>query len=204
MDEPRQRIFRELSAFGTYGYLAGGTALALQIGHRKSVDFDVFVSKAIANQFRLKVKQQFGAVDFSVDTGDQITFTTKEDVGITFVWYYYHLLHSPVTTNGLPLASVEDIAADKAHTVGRRAVWRDYVDLYTLLAKGIVSLSKIITLAKQKFGGEFIETQFLEQLGYFGDISVVPIDYIGDAPDPSEIKEYLGTRVEEYLKSVLI
>ena len=203
LDEPRQRVWRDLAIFEKDGYLAGGTALALQIRHRKSVDFDVFINKSVSNQFRLKVKKIFGTVTFSVDTSDQITFTTKNGVGITFVWYYYHLLHPPVSTSSLRLASVADIAADKAHTLGRRAVWRDYVDMFTLMKTGVITLSSIMASAKQKFAGNFVETQFLEQLSYFADVDVVPIDFIGEAPEPSEIKSFLGKQVEDYVKQIV-
>jgi len=64
--------------------LAGGTALSLQITHRKSFDFDVFVGKEIDNKLRLEVKKVFGNVDFYVNSSDQISFATKRGINITF------------------------------------------------------------------------------------------------------------------------
>lgn len=50
------------------------------------------------------------------------------------------------------LASVKDIAADKAHTIGRRAAWRDYVDIFCLIKEKHLTLAQIIKLAKEKVG----------------------------------------------------
>ena len=130
LDENRKKIFSTLSIFKPLGYLAGGTALALQINHRISEDFDIFVNKAIDNNLRLKIKKTFGEVSFYVNTDDQISFETNNHVKITFLWYYFKPLKQFIDTDSLSLVSVDDIAADKAITIGRRAVWRDYVDIF--------------------------------------------------------------------------
>jgi len=93
----------------------------------------------------------------------------------------------------LSLASIEDIATDKAQTIGRRAVWRDYIDL-----------DKIIQIANKKFVGEFVSTQFLEQLRYFDDVKTVPIEYVEKKYADDEIKSYLQQTVEDYLKKILL
>ncbi|MBW7960257.1 nucleotidyl transferase AbiEii/AbiGii toxin family protein [Patescibacteria group bacterium] len=201
LDEKRQKVFLDLSLFKDEGYLTGGTALALQINHRKSEDFDVFINKSINNDFRLKIKKVFGNVIFSLDTGDQINFTTFNGIKITFLWYYFPAINPLVQTQSISLASIEDIASDKAITVGRRAIWRDYVDLFYLLKEKIFDLKKIIDLAKNKFKGEFVETQFLEQLSYFGDLKIMPIEYVGEAHSPKEIKSFLEKQVSSYVKT---
>lgn len=123
-----QRIFQQLQLFRQDGYLADGTALALQIQHRRSYDFDIFVAKPISAIFQRKVERIFGDVDFYVDTPEQVSFKTKNNIAVTFVTYYYKLIFPQIRTKSINLANVFDIAADKAHTVGRRAIWRDYVD----------------------------------------------------------------------------
>jgi hypothetical protein len=203
LDKKRQAIFYQLSSFKKDGYLAGGTALALQINHRRSVDFDIFVDKPISKSFKLKVKKIFGAVDFYINSSDQISFNTKDGVGVTFVWYYYPRIASLVSTDSIGLASVFDIAADKAETLSRRAVWRDYVDLFFLLKWKILTLGQIIKLAKKKFKGEFVETQFLEQLPYFADLQKTPIEFIEEKYTDDEIKSFLEKEVEAYIKKIL-
>lgn len=200
LDKKRREIFGKLSKFKNCGYLAGGTALALQIKHRKSLDFDIFVQKAITNHLRLKAKRTFGKVNFYINTGDQISFTIKDDVSVTLVWYYHKNLTPLVKTNSISLASVLDIAADKAHTIGRRAAWRDYVDLFFLLKKGIVDLRKVINLSEKKFKGEFNEALFLDQLIYYGDLKVAAIEFFKEPHTPSEIKGFLRETVARYLR----
>ena len=200
LDKNRQKIFKSLSQFRDFGYLGGGTALALQILHRESFDFDIFVSKPIDNNLRVKVKNIFADIRVDVDTQDQMTFRTTSQASITFLWYYFDNLYPLVKTESLSLASFWDIIADKAYTIGRRAVWRDYVDMYFVIKKQFVHLSKIISLAKKKFKGNFNESLFLEQLVYFRDLEVVPIEFINEKPTAAEIKKLLENQVKNYIR----
>lgn len=203
LDKGRKEIFQKLSHFKNIGYLAGGTALALQINHRKSYDFDVFIGRPITHVFKKRVEEVFGRNEYYVNTGDQISFHTEKNIGITFVHYYYSPIHPLVETTSISLAHLIDIAADKAHTIGRRAIWRDYVDFYFLLKMELITLGNVIQFAKKKFDIEFVETQFLEQLVYFKDLTVAKIEYIADSPSTSAIQSFLEKRVEEYLAKVL-
>ena len=203
LDAKRLKIFKRLSQFRGDGYLAGGTALALQIKHRKSFDFDVFIKKPVDNNLRIKVKKVYGNVDFYVDSSDQISFKTKEGISVTFVWYYFNALKPVIRTESISLADPLDIAADKVHTIGRRAMWRDYVDIFCFLKNNIVTLHGIIKLAEDKFKGEFVQLQFLEQLPYFADLKKTPIEFIDKSYRESEIKSYLEKRVDEYVRKEL-
>jgi len=203
LDNDRLIVFNKLKAFKNEGYLAGGTALALQLKHRVSEDFDVFINREIDNKLRLKVKKIFGDVTFSVNSTDQISFTTHNDVKVTFLWYYFKPLNPTVPTASLSLASIDDITSDKAQTIGRRAVWRDYVDVFYLLKNKYVDFDKIIKMASEKFKGEFVSTQFLEQLRYFDDVKTVPIEFVKKMYTDDEIKSYLQQSVENYLNKIL-
>lgn len=202
LDKERQTVFHALSTFKNIGYLAGGTALALQINHRRSEDFDIFIDKPVDNKLKLKIEKVFGNVNYSLKTSDQINFITKEGIKVTFFWYYFKPISDLIKTSSLSLASIDDIAADKAHTVGFRAIWRDYVDIFLLLKTENYSLKKIIELGKKKFKGEFIEMQFLEQLRYFDDLQIVPVDFVKEKYSDLEIKNYLQEQVRGYLKSL--
>jgi len=204
LDKERLVIFNKLKAFENEGYLAGGTALAFQLNHRISEDFDIFINREIDNRLRLKVKEIFGDVAFYINTADQISFITKNGIKVTFLWYYFKSLNPLLPSPSLSLASVDDIALDKAITIGRRAVWRDYVDVFYLLKNKHVDLESIVKMAGEKFGGEFVSTQFLEQLRYFDDVKTVPIEYIEKKYADDEIKSYLQQAVEDYLKKILL
>lgn len=199
LDKERQEVYQALANFKYFGYLAGGTALSLQIQHRKSFDFDVFVSKPISTLLRAKVKDVFGEVNYYTDSTDQISFVTQNNINVTFLWYYFKKLFPVITTNALSLASVQDIAADKAYTIGRRAVWRDYIDLFFLLHDKLLTLEEIIQFAQKKFGGEFNEVLFLQQLSYFKDIEVTNIEFIGSVYEEDQVKQLFENQVETYL-----
>lgn len=198
LDDARQQVFHKLRAFKRYGYLAGGTALALQLNHRKSVDFDIFVQKPIGTTLRREIKAVFGDKPYEINTADQITFPVNDGIEITFLYYWYPSARPLVETESISLASIEDIIADKANTLGRRALWRDYVDLFVSMKVHGLSVTEIIDLAAKKFGGEFVKEQFMDQLSYFDDVAVVPVDFITKSYAPEEIKDFLTAQARKY------
>ena len=202
LDSARQKVFHQLRKFKRDGYLAGGTALALQLNHRKSVDFDVFVPKPINASLRRKIKTIFGDQPYEVNTTDQITFPLNVGIEITFLYYWYPHIRPLTLTTSLSIASVDDIITDKAHTLGRRALWRDYVDLFVVMKHHDMTIEQIITLASQKFEGEFVKEQFLEHLSYFDDVAVVPVEFVARSYTPEEIKTFLTAKAKEYATTI--
>lgn len=203
LDKERQDVFQLISKFRADGYLAGGTALSLQIKHRKSFDFDIFVPKQITTSLKSKIREVFKEPIYYIDSKDQISFRTANNINVTFLWYYFDPLFPLIQTDSLPLASVKDIAADKAHTLGRRAVWRDYVDIFFLLKNQIITINDIGILAEKKFGGEFSKALFLQQLTYFKDIEETGVEFIDKSYSFKEIKQYLETKVDEHIKEII-
>ena len=201
-DQQRRETFQKLKTFGSKSYLAGGTALALQIGHRRSFDFDLFTPKPIGNSLRKQVRNIFGDVQYSHNTADQVIFETVENISVTFLHYWFSLLYGKIDTNSIPLASISDIVADKAHTIGRRAIWRDYVDVFYVLKQNLMNIEDIISDAQNKFKGEFVAEQFLEQLVYYDDIELVDIDWLKEEYDTKEIKSFLQEKVRAYVKTI--
>ena len=195
----RQKVFGQLAEFRDDGYLAGGTALALQLDHRVSVDFDVFTYKPISARLRASITKHFSIQQVHLNTSDQYTFTTHENIEVTFVWFDYPLIQPLVPTSSISLASIVDIAANKANTLGLRAVWRDYVDLFWLMREEGVALQDIIAWAKQKHSTEFVEAQFLEQLVYFTDLTVTPIQFLKKRYITQDIQSFLQKVVGAYL-----
>ena len=200
----RQEIFRELKQFSKNFVLAGGTAIMLQIGHRMSYDFDCFSVNSLPSNLLRKIKKVFGLfITPRIRTSEQITFPTKDNIEVTFVYSPYKSLKKPMLTDSMSLFHLDDLAANKAYTIGRRGVWRDYVDLFFFLKWELYSIDKINALAREKFKGEFNEKLFLEQLVYFDDLIIVPIDFIKESYQEKEIKEFLEKQVEEYIQKRL-
>lgn len=199
LDAKRQALFATLAAFRNDGYLAGGTALALQLAHRISFDFDIFVYKSIDQPLRKKIAKTVNVTTVYVNSEDQYTFTTNNNIEITFVWFDVPLLLPLIPTSSLSLATVADIAANKATILGLRATWRDYVDLFWITHVHKISIEQIVTWAKQKYPKEFVEAQFLEQLVYYEDITITPIQFIKQIYSTQKIQKSLQYSVSEYL-----
>ena len=178
LDTQRIDILPLLKSFTDRGfYLAGGTALALQIGHRDSIDFDFFTESPIdttrlfdevlrifSGHNVVKVQEEHNTLGIIVD----------ERIKISFMYYPYELLKPYVVTEYLNLASIADIACMKCSAITSRSVEKDYVDMYFILQE--ISLVEIITLCQVKYPS--IDTNLiLKSLVYFDDVEHESIIY---------------------------
>lgn len=150
--------------------LVGGTAIALQIGHRQSIDFDLFSAKEFNNAKVRKMIMKSGHKIGKVykDEAGQFTFFVDE-VQFTFFHYPFKIEFSEQFEKILRMPDLLTLAAMKAYTLGRRAKWKDYVDLYFIINK-YHSMEKIVNRGRAIFDGEFNGRIFREQLAYFKDI----------------------------------
>jgi len=205
LDSERLAVFDKLKNFTDHFVLAGGTAIMLQIGHRKSVDFDCFtIGEKLPQNLPRKMKKVFGVSTLPyVNTSELCLFTVGKGTYIHFVAYPYPHLKTPLQTQSISLVSLTDLAANKAYTIGRRGAWRDYVDLFFLLKWHYFTLEEIITLAENKFAGEFHDKLFLEQLTYFDDIEILPTAFLKESYTDNQIKSYFSDEVAAYLKNIL-
>lgn len=203
LDPKRKKVWQQLAAFKKYGVLAGGTALAFQLGFRKSFDFDLFVPKPLSRQFYKKVLNVFGKnITTRISTEDLLLIKTPEEIEIHFVYVWYKNLYPPIKTESLNLFSVADIAADKAFTMGQRPAWRDYVDIFSLIKNNIFTLKEIIELAEKKYHPEFNQVLFAKQLTYFGDIDNFDIVFLKESYSKEEIQSFLEKEVKKYLRDL--
>lgn len=204
LDDQRQLTFFKLIAFAKSAVLAGGTALALQIGHRKSFDFDLFLPNPIPKTLYKSVQDVFGKSPLKhVDTGDQLTIELTSGIEITFLYYWHKPLYAAIQTDSLALCDKRDIATDKAMTLGRRNAWRDYVDFFFLLKDNHVTLDQIVADAQKRFGNEFSTKLFLQQLSYTGDIADFSVTYVQDAYNPKEISSFLEKQIKKFAPTAL-
>lgn len=203
LDPKRRETFFKLKCLASKGTLAGGTALGLQLKHRLSFDFDIFYDKHIIRKEFKKVAQVVGVQEKRFDQPNQITFLTWMGIQVTLVYYEFSPLYPKIKTSSLPLFDFRDIAADKAYTLGRRPIWRDYVDIFFLLKGGFVTLESLIKDAQKKFGVEFACKLFLEQLTYYRDIQDFKIEFVEREYSPKEIQEFLKKEVLRYTKKNL-
>ena len=173
-------------------YLVGGTAIALQLGHRRSIDFDLFSPKPlnlklISDKFykkNIKIGRIF------LRTQEQYTLNSNS-VQITFFHYPYNIPHEIKFENYLTMPALLDLAAMKAFALGRRAKWKDYVDLYFII-KYYHPIGEITNRAEMLFNEEFSAKLFRSQISYFEDIDYEEeVIYLNKPVDKDEIKKYL-------------
>jgi hypothetical protein len=182
-----------IKKFNSSFYLVGGTALALQLGHRRSVDFDLFTDKGFDSlSIRTIIKKQHHTINrILIETKTEFTLFV-DNIKITFYVYPYAIKHQTNFEDIISLPDALTIAAMKAFALGKRAKWKDYVDLYFILQH--YSLKEMVEKAYKYYpAGEFDEKLFREQLAYFKDLDYSePIEYMpGFAIDDGTIKQKL-------------
>ncbi|MCC6501097.1 MAG: nucleotidyl transferase AbiEii/AbiGii toxin family protein [Anaerolineales bacterium] len=149
-------------------YLAGGTALALQLGHRLSVDLDFFSPTqsdipALANVLQHALK---GFSPTLSDTSWGNLVFLANDVRIGFYGYGYALIRPLLQTGDLRLASMEDIALMKMDALLARASRKDFHDLYAICRR--ISLRELLDLAPEKYPDvRDFEVQVVKHMTYF-------------------------------------
>jgi len=164
------RFLPLIKTFGKDFGLVGGTAIALHLGHRQSIDFDLFSKNEFENQKIRRKIVKFHKIDqvFRDETG-QFTLQIK-GVRFTFFLYPYPIAFSDNFENTIKIPDLLTLAAMKAFALGRRAKWKDYVDLY-FVASQHHGINDICQKATVIFGHEFNEKLFRSQLAYFDDIN---------------------------------
>ncbi|KKS83704.1 MAG: hypothetical protein UV59_C0033G0002 [Candidatus Gottesmanbacteria bacterium GW2011_GWA1_43_11] len=204
LDEPRKNVFEALQKLPKSLPLGGGTGLALQLGHRFSYDFDLFSTEPITRNWYRKLTEIFGYQPVKrTDSTDQLTVELKHGIQITILYYWYKPLYPLVSTSSLSLFDMRDIATDKAYTLGRRNVWRDYVDFYFLLQQPNMNLLTIIEDAQKRFGNEFSPKLFLEQLAYTNDIVDTAITFVTETHSKEKVTGFLQKEVRETAQKLI-
>ncbi len=172
-------------------YLVGGTAIALHLGHRRSIDFDLFSDKILK---KITIKKIIGNTTYKTvklfEDSDQLHYVVN-DVKITFFTFPYNIPHVVNFENIIQLPSLLDLASMKAFALARRAKWKDYVDLFFII-KYHYSVKDISRHALNIFKHEFNEKLFREQLAFHKDIDYSDqIEYLVQPVDENEIKSFL-------------
>lgn len=171
-------------------YLAGGTALALQLGHRRSIDLDFFSDTPIKKTLLKTLEEKFkSTISPMVRNPDELTVQIQ-GVKTTFLHYPFPLLEKAVPISVVSLASVRDIASMKAYALGRRGTLKDYIDLYAIFSRQLVTLKTVIDDANKKYSETFNDRLFCEQLLYTDDIEDEPIEWFAEPVSLSTMKNF--------------
>lgn len=192
LNENQKNLLSLVALFKREFYLVGGTAIALQIGHRQSIDFDLFKEKKLRKpDFFQKIKSLKKDYTIGYQDFDQLNLVIN-DVKFTFFQFPYSIPINSELKGIIKMPDLLTLGAMKAFDLGKRAKWKDYVDLYFLL-KYHFSFQEISDKTKELFGTEFVEKQFAAQLGFFDGINYDEevVFLIKNPPTEKEIKDFL-------------
>jgi hypothetical protein len=175
-------------------YLAGGTGLALHLGHRFSVDLDFFSPdpQAVNASDRAALRRQFSDPSLAITFDSDATFMAWwRGVGISFFRLdLYPLAGTPLLLDGVPLASMEEIGAMKLAAAIDRGTRKDMVDLYFILQQ--VSLESIFAAAAVKYARvRTFAVSAVRALAYFEDAEALPMPRMLDRTPWSKMKKFL-------------
>jgi hypothetical protein len=154
----------QVEAFNNFN-LVGGTSLALQIGHRLSIDIDLFGASEI-NEIEFNEElSQLGTIHL-LKKSKNILIYNLDGIKVDFVNYKYPLLEYPKTINSIRMVSLKDIGAMKLNAISGRGSRKDFIDLYFLL--NYFSLRELLDFYNEKYadGSEFL---VIKSLQYFED-----------------------------------
>ncbi len=180
------------------GVLAGGTALALQIGHRISVDLDFFTTKGFSTDSLISEIKKTD-LDFKVlSEGENSLVAAVEGVKFSLFQYDYPFV-TPLKHKNVLIASVFDIAAMKLIAVSQRGTKRDFVDLYFILQT--TPFYKIANHMVKRFGKERVNPIHIgKALMYFSDADYNPDPvYMGNKLKWEAIKKFFKQYCKQFV-----
>lgn len=201
LNDDRIGLLEILTEFKDDFYLAGGTALALQIGHRISVDFDFFTSKNFKNFELLKrIEKIFHEYKISViqNENDTISVILNNEIKLSFSKLEYSNYFSLVNTKYFNIAQVKEIAIMKLLALFR-FTYKDYVDIYFILKE--LNLQEIIQSAEKKHSN-FDKSLYIKALLSYDDVDDFPIKFLeGNEIKRREVFDYIEMKTIEYIKT---
>ena len=197
LSDKQLELLPVMAGFRREYYLVGGTAIALYLGHRRSIDFDMFKPSPINHKKTLDRLTESGFPCMVTRRVTEQMNLIVNDVKVTFFQYPFPVQPTEKLEPYFRLPSLLQLAAMKAYALGRRSKWKDYVDLYFLL-KEHFTIEEISSCAADLFGDLYSEKMFRAQLCYFEDVDYTEeVDYlIPDPPTDEEIRNALTEIVQ--------
>lgn len=192
LTEKQIELLPLIKEFKSEFYLVGGTAIALYLGHRHSIDFDLFKTGAL-NQKKITEKiKKFKFQHRLIHQEDDQIHLYVNDVKMTFFSFGYDIPHPVKFSDIVTLPSLLDLTAMKAFALGKSAKWKDYADMYFLLKKHF-NFREVSARTKELFAEMFSEKLFKQQLCFFKDIDYTEeVQYLqGFSVKEEEVKNFL-------------
>ncbi len=177
--------------------LVGGTGLALLIGHRISIDIDLFGEEIIHEDEKINYFKSLGSTKI-ISKSPNILSVAVNNIKVDIVNYQYPLIDTPYIIESMRIASKKDIAAMKINAIVGRGSKKDFIDLYFLLKE--YSLENILNFYNIKYqqGSDFLA---LKSLTYFDDADREVTPKMLKDFDWNEAKRYITSTVYNYIES---
>lgn len=184
-------------------YLGGGTAVALHLGHRISVDLDFFTPEPFEINDLENELQNFSAYRRERHAKDTL-LGSLEDLRISFFRYRYYLLDKPVNFLGTKILQLPDLAAMKIEAIAQRNVKRDFIDLYFLAHQAGISLEKALEYHRTKFSGlDINQSHLVLSLGYFDEADEDPMPQMLKTVKWEDVKKYFQSECKTLTQKLL-
>lgn len=170
-------------------YLAGGTAVALLLGHRRSIDLDFFSFRAFET---LKLRGKVLACgQFTLDEESPGTLHGRLNrVRVSFLEYPYPLMDEPIRFQRISLAGLRDLACMKLEAIAARGKQRDFIDLYAVVKAGH-PLEDILSWFENKYQAlQYNKIHLIKSLTYFEDAEEDPSPDLLRPLEWSDVKDY--------------
>jgi len=187
-----------IKQFSRSFYMVGGTAIALHLGHRRSIDFDLFTFSQLRKS---AIRKKIDAMPFKqvklFEDYDQIHYQLN-GIKTTFFSFPYKIEHNNKVEQYISIPALIQLAAMKSFALGRRTKWKDYVDLYFII-KNYYTVKEISETATKIFGFQFTEKLFREQLAFHKDIDYSEkVEFIIAPVPEEEIKTFLIEKATDF------
>ena len=173
--------------------LVGGTALALQYGHRQSIDLDFFGDLTCELENTQEILSKYGKVTVLKETKN-IRIYVVDNIKVDFVHYScYPWLEDVIFEDGIRLASPKDIAAMKINAIEGRGTRKDFVDVFFLLKH--YSLQEILSFYKAKYPN-YSDFRAMMSLTYFDDAEMQPMPKMFNNTSWSDMQKAIIEKVK--------
>ena len=186
-------------------YMAGGTALAIQINTRESFDFDFFVRESFNINDLINELNSIGNLQV-ISSREGTLHCTLNDVQLTFLYFPNDLVEDLVPVSEIPnlyLASIKDIATMKLVAISQRGVKKDFFDLYNICNKFNLSVINILDLLKIKYENNKINySHIIQSLSYFDDAENEELPRVFIKYDWNTIKNFFVEEQKQIYESV--
>jgi hypothetical protein len=179
--------------------LAGGTSLALRLGHRLSVDLDFFSEEELLPDLLVGELRAAHLEPEVLQLAPGILSVVVKGVKVSFFHYPYPFVDAPQPYEGLRVASVLDVAAMSLVTIAQSSARRDFVDLYVILQQ--TPFRTVAARAVQRYGAGFIEPVVIGKgLTWFEDADGEPDpQYLGQSLAWDGVKAFFASSFRQFV-----